>query len=69
MRNGVLVYVERPAASDAALTVRLTKARMIAMLGGDADGPGVELAGDAGVLQSLLGVLDRGDPSFEIVLP
>jgi len=69
VRNGVLVYVERPAASDAALTVRLTKARMIAMLGGDADGPGVELAGDAGVLQSLLGVLDRGDPSFEIVLP
>ena len=42
---------------------------MIAMLGGDADGPGVELTGDAGVLQALLGVLDRGDPSFEIVLP
>lgn len=69
VRNGVLVYVEKPAASDAALTVRVTKARMIAMLGGDTDGPGVELAGDAGVLQSLLGVLDRGDPSFEIVLP
>ena len=69
VRNGVLVYVEKPAASDAALIVRLTKARMIAMLGGDADGPGVELTGDAGVLQSLLGVLDRGDPSFEIVLP
>ena len=69
VRNGVLVYVERPAADDAALTMRLTKARMIAMLGGDADGPGVDLAGDAGVLQSLLGVLDRGDPSFEIVLP
>jgi alkyl sulfatase BDS1-like metallo-beta-lactamase superfamily hydrolase len=69
VRNGVLVYVEKPAAGDAALTVRLTKARMIAMLGGDTDGPGVELAGDAGVLQSLLGVLDRGDPSFEIVLP
>ncbi|MFD4421681.1 alkyl/aryl-sulfatase [Agromyces sp. NPDC058484] len=69
VRNGVLVYVEKPAAADAELTMRLTKARMIAMLGGDADGPGVELDGDSGVLRSLLGVLDRGDPSFEIVLP
>ena len=69
VRNGVLVYVEKPAADGAPLTIRLTKARMLAMLGGDTDGPGVALEGDAGVLQSLLGVLDRGDPSFEIVVP
>jgi alkyl sulfatase BDS1-like metallo-beta-lactamase superfamily hydrolase len=69
LRNGVFVYVERAAASDAPLTVRLTKARMTALLGGDSTGPGVELDGDAGVLQALLGVLEQGDPGFNIVVP
>ena len=69
LRNGVLVYVERAAASDAPLTVRLAKARMIAMLGGDTTSPGLELEGDPGVLQSLLGVLVQGDPAFDIVVP
>lgn len=69
LRNGVLVYVERAAASDAPLTIRLTKARMIALLGGDSTSPGVELDGDASVLQKLLGVLEKGDPAFEIVVP
>ncbi|MDQ2661805.1 MAG: MBL fold metallo-hydrolase, partial [Actinomycetota bacterium] len=54
LRNGVLVYVERPAASDAPLTIRLTKARMIGLLGGDSTTPGVELDGEASVLQALL---------------
>jgi alkyl sulfatase BDS1-like metallo-beta-lactamase superfamily hydrolase len=69
LRNGVFVYVERAAASDAPLTIRLTKARMIALLGGDSTSPGVELDGDAGVLQALLGVLEQGDPAFDIIVP
>jgi alkyl sulfatase BDS1-like metallo-beta-lactamase superfamily hydrolase len=69
LRNGVLVYIERAAASDVPLTVRLTKARMIALLGGDSTSPGVELDGDAGVLQALLGVLQQGDPAFDIIIP
>ena len=31
--------------------------------------PGIEIAGEAGVLQPLLGVLDQGDPYFDIVTP
>ena len=36
---------------------------------GDTTGEGVELVGDRGVLQALLGVLTQGDPDFAIVTP
>jgi alkyl sulfatase-like protein len=36
---------------------------------GDTDSPGLEVAGDADALASLLAVLDRPDPSFNIVTP
>ena len=40
------------------------------MLGmGDFSSPGVEVSGDQAALQQLLGVLDRPDPSFNIVTP
>ncbi|WP_353807983.1 alkyl/aryl-sulfatase [Agromyces sp. SYSU T00194] len=69
LRNGVLVYVERDAAEDAQAHLATTKARMITMLGGDRESPGLDIAGDASVFASLFGVLDPGDPGFEIVLP
>lgn len=67
--NGVLIYVERPAGSDAQLTLTLTKPRLIALAGGDTTSAGVELAGDKAVLAQLLSVLTTGDPSFNIVTP
>ena len=69
LRNGVLMSTPRPADATAALTLSLTKSRMLALLGGDMDSAGIDLAGDATVLQALLGVLEKGDPSFNIVTP
>jgi alkyl sulfatase BDS1-like metallo-beta-lactamase superfamily hydrolase len=69
LRNGALTYLKRDAHPDADATLTLTKPRLIAMAGGDLDSPGVEIAGDPAALPSLLGVLEQGDPSFDIVTP
>ncbi|MDZ8275459.1 alkyl sulfatase dimerization domain-containing protein [Microbacterium aquimaris] len=69
LRNGVLIYVEKEPAADAALHLSVTKARMIALAAGDTTSPGLGIDGDAGVLESLFSVLDPGDPDFDIVLP
>lgn len=70
LRNGVLVYVQRPAdEASAQVTVSLTKARMLALLAGDRERPGIDRRGDASVLDRLMSVLQPGDPSFDIVLP
>ena len=70
LRNGVLVHVEKPAdAATAGLTLTLTKSRLLALGAGDTTGEGVELVGDRGVLQALLGVLTQGEPDFAIVTP
>ena len=71
LRNGVLVYRKRPAeAATATATVTLAaKMRLMAAALGDFSSPGLEVSGDAGALQSLLGVLDRPDPDFNIVTP
>jgi alkyl sulfatase BDS1-like metallo-beta-lactamase superfamily hydrolase len=53
--------------ADATLT--LTKTRLIGLLGGDTSSPGIDTTGDTNVLQSLLGVLEKGDPAFNIVTP
>ena len=42
---------------------------MIALVGGDTDSPGSRSAETQSVLSSLLGVLEKGDPSFNIVTP
>lgn len=70
LRNGVLVYVKKPAdAASADATITTTKRRLIALVGGDAASPGLDVTGDPGALRSLMGVLDAGDPSFDIVTP
>ena len=70
LRNGVLVHVEKPAdAATAGATVTLSKPRLLSLLGGDRESAGVAVEGDAGILDRLMSVLDRGDPSFSIVVP
>ncbi len=71
LRNGVLVYRKRPAdPATAAATVKLAaKMRLLAAAMGDFTSPGLEITGDAAALQSLMGVLDRPDPGFNIVTP
>ncbi|HEU4465573.1 MAG TPA: alkyl sulfatase dimerization domain-containing protein [Agromyces sp.] len=70
LRNGVLVYVEKPAdEASAQATVSLAKPRMLALLAGDRESPGIERSGDADVLDRLMAVLQPGDPSFDIVVP
>lgn len=71
LRNGVLVYRKSgPDEASAHATVKLaTKLRLLAFAAGDTTSPGVEVAGDADALPSLLGALDRPDPNFNIVTP
>ena len=70
LRNGVLVHDEKPAdAATAGATVTLSKPRLLSLLGGDRESAGVAVEGDAGILDRLMSVLDRGDPSFSIVVP
>ncbi|MEV4687745.1 alkyl/aryl-sulfatase [Microbacterium sp. LWH3-1.2] len=69
LRHGVLIYVERDADPRTPLQLTLSKPRLIRLAGGDKDSEGIEIRGDVGVLTQLLGVLDQGDPDFEIVLP
>lgn len=71
LRNGVLVQRKRAAEpSTATATVTLaTKMRLMAAVAGDVVSPGLTVTGDAGALQSLLGVLDASDPGFRIITP
>ncbi|MFB0835046.1 alkyl/aryl-sulfatase [Arthrobacter halodurans] len=69
LRNGVLVHGILQPGETAQAAVRLTKARMLALLGGDATSEGIDVTGGGTVLPQLLGVLDAGNPSFNIVTP
>ena len=71
LRNGVLVYRKVPAdAATAHATVKLAnKLRLLAFAAGDADSSGLEVAGDADALPSMLAVLDPPDPGFNIITP
>lgn len=69
LSNGVLVYLEREPDGSCPLHLTLTKLRMLALLGGDTSSDGLEVAGDFEILQALIGVLDPGDPDFNIVIP
>ncbi|WP_214467879.1 alkyl/aryl-sulfatase [Microbacterium flavescens] len=68
LRNGVLIYLE-DGEGDVELTLKLTKMRLLALLGGDLESDDIETDGDPAVLSSLLGVLDPGDEAFPIVTP
>ncbi len=69
LRNGVLIHRKAEADPDAAATITTTKPRLLGVLGGDTSSPGLDITGDAGALTTLLGVLDQGDPNFDIVTP
>ena len=71
VRNGVLVYRKRPAdESTAQATIKFAnKMRLLAFAAGDADSPGLEVTGDASAMPSVLAVVDRPDPGFNIVEP
>ena len=71
LRNGVLVYrkVAADAATATATVTVANKLRLLTFAAGDADSPGVDVAGDAAAMPALLGVLDRPDPDFNIVTP
>jgi len=71
LRNGVLVHREVPAdPAAAAVNIKLDNAfRLLTAAMGDLDSPGLEISGDTAALQQFLSVLDRPDPSFNIVTP
>ncbi|WP_348786996.1 alkyl sulfatase dimerization domain-containing protein [Leifsonia sp. NPDC080035] len=69
LHNGVLVYVEREPRDDAQLHLTLSRPRLLTLVGGDTASDGLTVDGDLGVLDRLTGVLDPGDPGFDIVLP
>jgi alkyl sulfatase BDS1-like metallo-beta-lactamase superfamily hydrolase len=71
LRNGVLVYRKVAAdASTATATVTLAnKLRLLMFAAGDTASPGLDVTGDADALPALMGVLDKPDPSFDIVTP
>lgn len=71
LRNGVLVYRKRAAKPDTAqATVTVANGiRLLALATGDRDSPGLQVSGDAGVLSTIVGVLDRPDPGFDIITP
>jgi alkyl sulfatase BDS1-like metallo-beta-lactamase superfamily hydrolase len=68
LRNGVLIS-DRVAGESADVEIRLTKNRLLALLGGDTTSEGISLSGSRAVLPALLGALDSGDPAFNIVTP
>jgi alkyl sulfatase BDS1-like metallo-beta-lactamase superfamily hydrolase len=71
LRNGVLIHREvtaDEATADATLKLA-NKLRLLAFAAGDTASPGLETTGNADALASLVGVLDRPDPNFNIVTP
>lgn len=69
LTNGVLVQQAVPDGGGAALTVTLTKPQLLGLLGGALTLDDVQTAGDIGVVQRFLSVLDPLQPGFPIVTP
>jgi len=56
--------------ATASVTIKLDNAfRLLMLAAGDFSSPGVEISGDQAVLQQFLGVIERPDPSFNIITP
>jgi alkyl sulfatase BDS1-like metallo-beta-lactamase superfamily hydrolase len=71
LKNGVLTHV-KDGRGDVTLTVTVPRAALGALAMGDVEaamGDGLQLDGDAGALQQVLGVLEPGDPGFNIMTP
>ncbi|MEU4572218.1 alkyl/aryl-sulfatase [Nonomuraea sp. ATR24] len=68
LSNGALVHQENPPEAEVDLTLRLTKAQLLALLTGKCV-EGVDREGDTGVLRRLVAVLDGPVPGFAIVTP
>jgi alkyl sulfatase BDS1-like metallo-beta-lactamase superfamily hydrolase len=71
LRNGVLVHRRVPAdAATASVTIKLDNAfRLLMLATGDFSSRGVEISGEQAALQQFLGVIERPDPSFNIITP
>jgi len=68
LSNGLLVHHPTNRTPPVDLTVRLTRAQLIGLLfSGSLNG--LETAGDAGVLKTLIGLTDQPDPDFAVVIP
>jgi alkyl sulfatase BDS1-like metallo-beta-lactamase superfamily hydrolase len=71
LRNGVFTYT-RDGHGEAALTLTVPRSALGPLAAGDVDRAretGLALDGDVSVLRQTLGVLQRGDPSFNIIEP
>ncbi|MGX1883929.1 alkyl/aryl-sulfatase [Streptomyces sp. NPDC055287] len=69
LANGVLTYRSSGERSPGAgVTLTMTKAQLLALLGGKGLGD-IRAEGDPALLQRVWGVLDKPDPAFEIVAP
>lgn len=68
LSNGVLIHYPTKRTPRSDLTVTLTFAQLLGLIGnGQIDG--IDTAGDTGVLQTLLSLTDPPDPNFPIVTP
>ncbi|WP_267715935.1 alkyl/aryl-sulfatase [Streptomyces sp. CoH17] len=69
LANGVLTWTSDASPDpDAALTMRMTKTQLLALLAGRGT-DGITMTGDASRLTRLLSVLDAPDPGFPVVTP
>ncbi len=68
LSNGALIHWAGPGPGGADLTLTLTRPQLLGMLAGQCL-DGIQVAGDPGALQRLLGLLDDQDPGFAIVTP
>ncbi|AZC12315.1 alkyl sulfatase dimerization domain-containing protein [Microbacterium sp. ABRD28] len=71
LRNGVFTAV-RDGRGECAVTVSVPRAALAPLAAGDVAGArraGLGVTGDVALLVQLLGVLERGDPDFSIVVP
>ncbi|HWE09904.1 MAG TPA: alkyl sulfatase dimerization domain-containing protein [Solirubrobacteraceae bacterium] len=71
LHNGVFSYT-RDGHGEVTLTLTVLRAALAALAAGDvgqAQGAGLRLDGDPAVLKQLLGVLQPGDPAFNIIEP
>ena len=73
LANGALTYSARPQRDAADVTITATSANLPALAGGldptRLAGFGIEVSGDTEALAKVHGILDPGDPAFNIVTP